>query len=133
MPKESDREASNLEDHTILIVDDDIISREIVARLLARFKANLHFATNGLHAIDMAKRVHPDMIIMDILMPVMDGLEAIRQLREIPKFRDTPIITLSSQDGPNAVEASRKAGSTLHVGKPISFEKLSNALEQVFG
>jgi signal transduction histidine kinase/DNA-binding response OmpR family regulator len=77
---------------TILVVDDHPINRDFLVRLLGYQGHRLLEATDGAEALEVARTVHPDLIISDILMPTMDGYELVRQLRADPKLTHTPVI-----------------------------------------
>jgi CheY-like chemotaxis protein len=87
-------------------------------------------ATDALTGIDLAKRVRPDLILMDIQLPGMDGLEATRQLRADPEFRTVPIIALTALAMPGDRERSLAAGATDYVTKPVSLKKLAAMIEE---
>src|SRR5690349_7530145 len=77
---------------TILIADDNHASRQVLAMLLKREQHRLLEASDGAEALALARDNHPDLIITDILMPVVDGYEFVRQLRTEPAIADTPVI-----------------------------------------
>ena len=79
-------------------------------------------------------RAHnPDLVLMDIHMPVMDGLEATRRLRELPEFADLPIIALTASVGVESVERCMEAGCTRHLAKPLQTQELFSALAEFGG
>jgi CheY-like chemotaxis protein len=75
-------------------------------------------AVDGLEAVELARRDHPDLILMDVMMPALDGLEATRRLRGFPDTRDIPIITLTALD--QAREKALDAGANDFLAKPIN-------------
>ena len=87
-------------------------------------------ARDGASGIDLAKKVHPDLILMDIHMPNMDGLEATRRLRADPDFRTTPIIALTALAMPGDRERCLAAGATDYLAKPVSLKKLAQMIEE---
>jgi CheY-like chemotaxis protein len=87
-------------------------------------------ARDGSAGIDQARRMHPDVILMDIQLPGMDGLEAIRQLRADPHFRTVPIIALTALAMPGDRERCLAAGATDYMAKPISLKKLAQLIDQ---
>ena len=101
----------------ILVAEDDETALEVIAVLLeqdGRY-AIAGRAPNGLEAINLAKRVQPDAVVMDIEMPVLDGVEATRQLRE--SWPDLPIIAISGHDYEERVLEIRDAGARDYVRK----------------
>jgi CheY-like chemotaxis protein len=101
----------------VLVAEDDESAREAIAVLLeqdGRF-AVAGRAGNGLEALNLAKRLKPDAVVMDIEMPVLDGVEATRQLRE--RSPDLPIVAISGHDYEERVLEIRTAGANDYVRK----------------
>ncbi|MDD1441322.1 response regulator [Dolichospermum sp. ST_sed3] len=88
-------------------------------------------AKNGLEAIEMTKSHCPDLILMDIQMPEMDGLEAIRQIRLNPVFVTLPIIALTSLAMPGDQERCLAAGANDYLSKPLKLKQLVNTMQQL--
>lgn len=80
---------------TVLIVDDDAASRQLLRQILKDIY-NLSFATDGINALAKVQKVRPDLILLDILMPEMDGYETCQRLKAIPATADIPIIFIST-------------------------------------
>jgi CheY-like chemotaxis protein len=101
---------------TVLIVDDDRDTREMYGKYLEH--AGLHVITvpNGKRALAAAKAQHPDVIVMDLSMPGMDGLTAARHLKSSPETADIPIIALTAAI--TSREAARAAGCDGYLAKP---------------
>ena len=111
----------------ILIAEDHIDSRDALRALLEAFGFAVLVATNGKEAVDAAVRTSPDLILMDIMMPVMDGFEATRQLRRLAKTVGTPIIAVTAMEG--ADELALQAGADDYVRKPIDIRVLVAKLD----
>ena len=88
-------------------------------------------ATNGQQAIDLAKAEHPDLILMDIQMPVMDGIEAIKQIRLDPNLVNIPIIALTALAMVGDRERCLAAGANEYLSKPIKFRQLNSTIQQI--
>jgi CheY-like chemotaxis protein len=86
-------------------------------------------AHDGLEATEKAEAVNPDLILMDIQMPVMNGLEAIARLHESARFASTPIIALTALAMPGDRERCLLAGASEYMSKPVSLKKLSQMIE----
>jgi CheY-like chemotaxis protein len=117
----------------ILVAEDDDAALEAIAVLLeqdGRF-AVAGRAPNGLEAVNLAKRVKPDAIVMDIEMPVLDGVEATRQLRE--RWPDLPIVAISGHDYEERVLEMRDAGAQDYVRKARLATELPRVLASVLG
>ena len=85
-------------------------------------------ARNGQEAVELAKLEELDLILMDIRMPVMDGLEAARQIRGMPKHSGVPIIAVTASTGTSAAERQILAGCDEHLPKPIQTKQLFDVL-----
>lgn len=105
-------------DPTVLIAEDHLDSREALSALLEAFGFRVVPAVNGAQAVDLARQRRPDLILMDIMMPELDGFEATRQLRGFPETRDIPIITLTAMDGARTLALD--AGANDFLPKPIN-------------
>ena len=117
----------------ILVAEDDESALEVIAVLLeqdGRY-AIAGRAPNGLEAINLAKRVKPDAVVMDIEMPVLDGVEATRQLRE--RWPNLPIVAISGHDYEERVLEMRDAGAHDYVRKARLATELPRVLAAVLG
>jgi CheY-like chemotaxis protein len=117
----------------ILVAEDDASFLEAIAALLeaeGRF-AVAGRAGNGLEALNLAKRLQPDAVVMDIEMPVLDGVEATRQLRE--RWPDLPVIAISGHDYEERVLEIRNAGADDYVRKARLATELPRVLAAVLG
>ena len=110
----------------LLLVEDNAINREIVLGLLAGSALTIDVAENGQQAVDQCQQRSFDLILMDIQMPVMDGLEASRRIRDIDP--QVPIIALTANAFPDDIANTRAAGMNAHLSKPISLEQLQAVL-----
>src|ERR1700694_2187814 len=103
----------------ILVVDDSQDMRDLLQRLLERAGYRVVVAEDGQTSLTQAKRHHPDLVLMDLSLPDMDGWEAVSHLRKMPEFRSTPIIAVTAHVSPREAERARAAGCTAHIGKPF--------------
>jgi len=106
-------------DITILLVDDEPDILEIVRYNLALEGYKIETAENGVEAIDKAKKVKPHLIIMDVMMPKMDGIEACEKIRSIPDLSETVITFLSARGEDFSQVAGLDAGADDYITKPI--------------
>jgi two-component system sensor histidine kinase/response regulator len=117
---------------SILIAEDHPDSRDALSALLEAVGYRVHVARDGQEAVERATELRPDLVLMDIMMPVMDGLAATRALRERPEFDTIPILALTAMAG--ARERALAAGCDDYVTKPIDvsvfFEKVRSWLER---
>lgn len=120
----------------ILLVEDSAANIMTISSYLSAKGYQMLLANNGREAIAQAQTHHPDLILMDIQMPEMDGLEAIRQLRQEPQFAQVPIIALRALAMTGDREKCLEAGANDYLSKPIKLKQLATTmrqwLEQVF-
>jgi CheY-like chemotaxis protein len=113
----------------ILLIEDTMEATVMVTDYLQMAGYQVLTAREALTGMDLAKRVRPDLILMDIHLPGMDGLEATRRLRAEPEFRTVPIIALTALAMPGDRERCLAAGATDYVTKPVSLKKLAAMIE----
>lgn len=115
----------------ILIVDDEQDILELIRHALNKEGYEVHVAANGQQAIDKAKKVQPNLILMDVMMPVMDGMEACRQLKEDPTTNKISIIFLTARSEEFAELAGFEAGADDYVAKPIRTRVLISRIKAI--
>jgi CheY-like chemotaxis protein len=115
---------------TVLVVDDDEFQSKIVAHILEAENYHLLFAGNGFEALGLLRRTRPDLILMDVMMPNMDGVEATRRLKTVPQFAGIPVIMLTGKSEKNVVTESLKAGATGFLVKPFDRDTLITKVKQ---
>jgi CheY-like chemotaxis protein len=113
---------------TILVVDDKLYNRLVLRDLLDPLGFVVYTAEDGQQAIDKAVELRPDAIVMDLVMPVKTGIEAVREIRQHPEFHDVPIIAVSASVLEAEQEKSRVAGCNAFLPKPINTARLLDVL-----
>lgn len=108
----------------VMIVEDSEDIRILLEELLEGEGYGLVFATNGEEGLETAKREHPDLILMDLSLPGMDGWETVYRLRQLAEFKSTPIIALTAHATSKDKERALAAGCTGYVSKPFDMEQL---------
>jgi CheY-like chemotaxis protein len=108
----------------ILVVDDVAVNRLMVVDMLSQFGFDVIEAVDGREAQEKAQTARPDLILMDIVMSEMDGLETTRRLRQIPGLEEMPIIAMSARASSSDGEKCLAAGMNAFAPKPIDFDKL---------
>ena len=109
---------------TILVADDEPINRMLIQRRLEREGFCVLTAENGQQAVEMSTRERPDLIILDVMMPQMDGLEACRLIKEDADTSDIPIIFLSARDETDVKVSGLSLGANDYISKPFKAEEL---------
>ena len=117
----------------ILIVDDQAEVRELVEVTLEVEEYKILTAENGEKAVEIAKAEKPDLIIMDVMMPGIDGLEATRRIKDDPELKDCKIIMLTAKGQKDDVEEGYNAGADEYFTKPFSPLELIRKVEEVLG
>ena len=115
----------------ILIVEDNPRNMRLLEMTLRGRDYNLLKATDGEAALDIAMRERPDLIIMDIQLPKMDGLEVTRKLKEIPAFSYTPIIAITAYAMKGDKEKAIDAGCDAYLPKPINTRQLPKVVAEM--
>jgi CheY-like chemotaxis protein len=115
----------------ILLVEDSEDNRLMMKRLLELSGYDVTEAVNGEQAVEKAKRVSPDLILMDLSLPRVDGLAATRLIRAIPILRRVPIIVVSAHDTSDFHAEAMASGCNEYVTKPIDFGELDSLLQEL--
>jgi len=125
--------ASSAQGPLVLIVDDVQDNRTIYVLSLKFSGYRVAEAENGEEALRQAEQLLPDIIVMDLSLPVMDGWEATRRLRGNPRTKSIPVIVLTGHALPEHAEAARQAGCDLVITKPCLPEQLEDAIQRILG
>jgi CheY-like chemotaxis protein len=117
----------------LLVADDGKDNRAVLRGLLEPLGFEIHEATNGLESLDLARRAHPDLILLDLVMPELDGFEVARRLRRDPALGGIPVIAVSASVFDDTRQASLKAGCDDFLAKPVALDALLARLERHLG
>ncbi len=109
---------------SVLVVDDDPNSRSVLRRLMEPLGFDVTEAENGKEGVESARRLRPDMILMDMRMPVMTGLEAVSRIRQLEELRDTVILGFSAGVFESDKKDCLQAGCDGFIPKPLAIEEL---------
>ena len=112
-----------------MVVDDSITVRKVTTRLLERHNMRVVTAKDGVDAIALLQEVHPDVMLLDIEMPRMDGFELARNLQHTSEFNDIPIIMITSRSGKKHRDRAMALGVKRYLGKPYQETDL---LDQIY-
>jgi len=114
----------------ILIADDEDDIRIALKLMLKLSKYDTLEARNGQEAIDRIRQDKPDLVLMDLSLPLIDGLEATRQIRREAEFETLPIIIVSGYENQDTVDRVKECGGTGYISKPIEFDDLKQMIEK---
>ena len=117
----------------ILLVEDNEMNRDMLSRRLLKAGFEMVMAVDGEQAIDLARSEAPDLILMDISLPGLDGWEATRLLKAGPETRSIPIIALTAHAMAGDREKSLAAGCNDYDTKPIDFRRLVEKIQGLLG
>jgi two-component system cell cycle response regulator DivK len=115
----------------ILLVEDNELNREMLSRRLNRLGYDVIVAVDGAAGVQQAVDMLPDLVLMDMSLPVLDGWEATRQLKAEEKTATIPVIGLSAHAMAGDAEKARKAGCDDYDTKPIDFERLAGKISKL--
>ncbi|HKZ02482.1 MAG TPA: response regulator [Pyrinomonadaceae bacterium] len=115
----------------VLLVEDTEDNRFMMRRLLEMSGYNVTEAVNGEEAVRLARREEPDVILMDLSLPIVDGLGATRRIRELPALRHTPIVAVSAHDTADFHSDAMAAGCDAYITKPIDFAELEEIVNRL--
>ncbi len=112
----------------VLLVEDTEDSRMMMRRLLELSGYRVSEAVNGLDAVKAAEREMPDIILMDLSLPIIDGLAATRRIRQLPDLASVPIIAVSAHDTAEFHAEALAAGCDAYITKPIDYTELEDLI-----
>jgi CheY-like chemotaxis protein len=118
---------------TILIADDKSSGRELLRTVLESCHYTVLEALDGEDALRQAREHSPDLILLDLHMPLLDGFGVIRELRVDPRFQETPVVALTASAMQGDKERAMEAGFTGYLTKPISLPKLRIEVQRFLG
>ncbi len=128
LSKKPDALTEVLKNKTILIADDDVRNIFSLTKSLEKYKMNVTTATNGREALEQLEQQHIDIVLMDMMMPEMDGYESLRQIRQHPNFKQLPVIAVTAKVMPADREACIEAGASDYISKPVDVDQLISLL-----
>lgn len=115
----------------ILVVDDDLFMRKILVRYLEREHYRVVEAANGLEALQQYQLCNPDMILLDAMMPIMDGFECCSKLQDLPNGDHTPILIITALEDRESVDRAYDVGASDYVTKPIHWAVLRQRVRRL--
>ena len=110
--------------YNLLMVDDVPLNLLVVTKMLTRFNFRIRTAANGVEALEKMAEEKPDLVLLDILMPQMDGFEALQRIRSNPDTKDTRVVILSALNSTEDIVKGFNLGANDFITKPTIMEKL---------
>ena len=124
--------AAEIAAHKVLVVDDDEVIHELMAELL-REHISVSFANNGPKALELARIHQPDLILLDVMMPGMDGFEVCQKLKADPQTKDISVVFLTAVDDEECIAAGFKLGAIDYITKPYNPEIVISKVKNLIG
>ncbi|MDQ3367915.1 MAG: GAF domain-containing protein [Myxococcota bacterium] len=115
----------------VLLVDDNVDAADLLGDLLRTQDCEVRVAYDAAQALEIAHDFRPQLALLDVGLPLMDGYELGRRLRALPGFLDVPLVALTGYGGDHGVASSRAAGFHEHLNKPVAFDRLQQLLATV--
>jgi two-component system cell cycle response regulator DivK len=117
----------------VLLIEDNEMNRDMLSRRLMRRGFEVVFAVNGKQGVDLARSEKPDIILMDMSLPIMDGWEATRCLKSDDATRSVPVIALTARAMSGDREKAIEAGCDDYDTKPVELDRLIGKIERLLG
>lgn len=118
---------------TILAVDDSASMRQMVSFTLKGAGFDVQEACDGSEALNIAKQKKFDLVLSDVNMPIMDGIEFVTELRKLDTYKFVPVLMLTTESSGDKKMAGKKAGATGWIVKPFNPDQLLNTIKKVLG
>lgn len=116
---------------TVIVVEDEPDAAEMFAEMMRVSGFRVLKTHSSTPAISMIAEEHPDLVLLDVMMPDISGLEVLRFMRRDPELAGIPVIVVSAKSMPADVKTGMDAGASLYLTKPVGFLDLKQAVEQV--
>lgn len=114
--------------HTVLAVDDIPMNLLLISKILSRLNISISTAANGREALDFIAKQKPSLVLLDLMMPEIDGYEVLRRLRENPDTKDLRVVILSALNSNEDIVKGFNMGANDFITKPIILEKLTSCV-----
>jgi CheY-like chemotaxis protein len=115
----------------VLIVDDDVAVRSILSRFLEHEGFQTIVAKDGLEGVELARRYSPDLVIMDVVMPRMNGLQAASLIKYYKPSSDTPLVFLTAKDSAEEIAVAQKARADVYITKPFDARQVTEIVKEL--
>ena len=117
-----------MNNYKILVVDDVPVNNLLVEKMLARYKFNMRTACNGKECMEAVENEKPNLILLDLMMPVMDGFQVLKEIKGNPELADIKVVVLSALNTNEDIVKAYNMGADDFITKPIILEKLVDSV-----
>ena len=114
--------------YTVLIVDDIPVHIILLKTMLARINVQILTAVDGRQALETVRKLKPELVLLDIQMPVMNGLDVLKEMKNSPELKDIPVIMVSAYTSPEDIEQSMSLGASGFIKKPVIMDILLSSV-----
>lgn len=114
---------------TVLIVDDIPVNITLLKTMLTRTNVGILTATNGEEALEIVRKQKPELVLLDIHMPVMDGMEVLKEIKADPELEKIPVIMVSAYTSAEDIEQSMSLGASGFIKKPVIMDNLISSVK----
>jgi DNA-binding response OmpR family regulator len=121
----------NSRQKTVMIIEDEADAAELFSEMMRINGFRVIKMFSSAPAIPIISQEKPDVILLDVMMPDISGLEVLRYIRREPDLASIPVIILSAKSMPGDIKTGLEAGASMYLTKPVGFQDLKNAVEQV--
>ena len=119
------------EQKTVIVVEDEPDAAELFAEMMRVNGFRVLKMYSSAPAIDLIATEIPDLVLLDIMMPDVSGLEVLHFMRREPKLKDTPVIVVSAKNMPADIKVGMEAGASLYLSKPVGYQDIKQAVERL--
>jgi CheY-like chemotaxis protein len=120
-------------ERTVLIIEDEADAAELFAEMMRVSGFRVRKTSSSTPAIDMMTDEKPDVVLLDIMMPEVSGLDILRKMRRDPALANIPVVVVSAKSMPADIKIGMDAGASIYLTKPVGFLELKEAVERVLG
>ena len=117
----------------VLIVDDEPLNVDYIEQRLEDLNYEIITAADGQEALDKIKSEHPDLVLLDLMMPVLDGFAVLSEVKADPSLRETPVIIISADHDSKSIVRGIKQGADDYLTKPVNAELLMKKVKEFLG
>lgn len=122
-----------MSDKTVLIIEDEGDAAELFAEMMRVSGFRVRKVSNSAPAIDLISAEKPDLIILDIMMPGISGLDILHHMHHDPRLTNIPVVVVSAKGTPADIKRGLEAGAKIYLTKPVGFQELKEAVTRVLG